>query len=155
MKNILLVFALFFGYNTSQAQDSTKKEVLLTMLNSKEIATLLNLSDLKDRAAIRIVDKTGEFNSLDFSFKLDTIKKGGFLIAKTITEVPIDWNTGYYRDFCISSLEKLEKNKYKIDIYISNYVCQDKKKNRLVFRAEYCLKEGKVVISYTELNMWH
>ena len=121
------------------------------ILQSDQITTLLALEDLKDRASIRIIDKYGKLDSCKFLFKLSVDQDGIPLNVGVVNKLPMDLNTGYYRDLIISKLEKEEKS-YKLDIYLSNLHCISKRKNRWHVLVQLNEKMEIVKLSAAEWN---
>lgn len=107
----LLVSTGFYSVNSEHA-------LIELILNSKELEKSLNLTEAEIRAPIRIIDLSKKLRCTQFFFSSEwhTVPLEGIILSK----FPLDWNSGYYRDFIISSIDQ-KKEQIKIAIAVSHF----------------------------------
>lgn len=146
-----MIIALF---GTTVAYSQNKQQILESVLKLKEITELLSLKDLDDRGPIRFFDRTNQFSGVQFLFKLNPEQKGVPINVGVLKKLPIDLNTGHFCDVVISGFEKKGKL-YVLDLYLSNYLCYDKKKNKLHFTITLQLAKTDVIVNDVSFAEWH
>lgn len=121
MSNLLITkMAIAMGLLVSMGFSSVNNEheLIELILNSKELEKSLNLTEAEDRAPIRILDLSKRLRHTQFAFSSQwhTVPLEGIIISK----FPLDWNTGYFRDFIISSIDQ-KNDLIKITIAVSHF----------------------------------
>jgi len=153
-KSYIVLVCFLFHWISLFSQNEQQQQVLERVLNIEQIIELLSLRDTEDRGVIRIIDMTKKIKKTEFLFSVDSLPRDIPLQAAVIYRHPIDVNTGYHRDLFIAGYKEKKKT-IQLDVYLSNYNCVYKKKNRWHFEIEIQEEKGGYYVKSFSFAEWH
>lgn len=126
-------------------------EILEAIVRSHEMIQVLNLDNLDDLTPIRIFDISGKFRRHNGTFLFDD--RSAPIDYVVLKSFPLDWNSGYHRDFVLTTIEN-EKHGLTVNVAASSF---DPDIGKSRYRIEYKItktSEGDFKVSKVDGTHW-
>lgn len=139
------IFIFLFSSCFWCAAQNSNKVYLDSLFSLNEMVKILDLDDTKDNFPVRVFDIAGKFDSCG-----TMIKSNNWISVDIYHKLTYNINIGLYRDVIIDSFYE-EDGGYTMNVFMTDYLCTNDKKNYYLFVVYFKEKENSIKVVSSKL----